>query len=37
MRVIRRYAHAIAAEFDPDKIIVFGSFAYGTPQRKGPL
>ena len=31
MRVIRRYAHAIAEEFHPDKIILFGSFAYGTP------
>ncbi len=31
MRVIRRYARAIAREFDPDKIILFGSYAYGTP------
>jgi len=31
MRVIRRYARAIAARFRPDKIILFGSFAYGTP------
>jgi predicted nucleotidyltransferase len=31
MRLIRRYARAIAAEFDPDKVILFGSFAYGTP------
>src|SRR5580658_94551 len=31
MRVIRRYARAIAAEFHPDKIILFGSYAYGTP------
>jgi uncharacterized protein len=31
MRVIRRYARAIAAEFQPDKIILFGSYAYGTP------
>jgi predicted nucleotidyltransferase len=31
MRVIRRYARAIAEEFQPDKIILFGSFAYGTP------
>jgi predicted nucleotidyltransferase len=29
--LIRRYASAIAAEFDPDKIILFGSHAYGTP------
>ncbi|MBI2809004.1 MAG: nucleotidyltransferase domain-containing protein [Planctomycetes bacterium] len=31
MRVIRRYARAIAEEFQPDKIILFGSHAYGTP------
>ena len=31
MRVIRRYARAIAQEFQPEKIILFGSRAYGTP------
>ena len=31
MRVIRRYARAVAEEFHPDKIILFGSYAYGTP------
>jgi uncharacterized protein len=31
MRVIRRYARAIAEEFQPDKIILFGSHVYGTP------
>lgn len=31
MRVIRRYARAIAEEFHPDKIVLFGSYAYGTP------
>jgi predicted nucleotidyltransferase len=31
MRVIRRYARAIAEEFRPEKIILFGSYAYGTP------
>jgi predicted nucleotidyltransferase len=31
MRVIRRYARAIAEEFQPDQIILFGSYAYGTP------
>src|ERR1700728_3493856 len=31
MRLIRRYARAIADEFQPDKIILFGSYAYGTP------
>src|SRR5436309_3350197 len=31
MRVIRRYARAIAETFHPDKVILFGSYAYGTP------
>jgi predicted nucleotidyltransferase len=31
LRVIRRYARAVAEKFHPDKIILFGSFAYGTP------
>jgi predicted nucleotidyltransferase len=31
LRVIRRYARAIAEEFQPEKIILFGSYAYGTP------
>ena len=31
MGVIRRYARAVAERFRPDKIILFGSFAYGTP------
>jgi predicted nucleotidyltransferase len=31
MRVIRRYARAIAEEFRPDRIILFGSYAYGAP------
>jgi predicted nucleotidyltransferase len=31
MREIRRYARAIAERFRPDKIILFGSYAYGTP------
>src|SRR5207302_9623108 len=31
MREIRRYARAIAEEFHPDRIILFGSYAYGTP------
>ena len=28
---IRRYARAIAEHFSPEKIILFGSYAYGTP------
>src|SRR3989442_13517983 len=31
MRVIRRFARAVADRFHPDKIILFGSHAYGTP------
>ena len=32
MAVIRRYARQIAERFRPEKIILFGSFAYGTPR-----
>jgi predicted nucleotidyltransferase len=31
MRVIRRFARQVAERFDPDRIILFGSYAYGTP------
>src|SRR5215468_10165042 len=31
MRVIRRFARQVAERFHPDKIILFGSYAYGTP------
>jgi predicted nucleotidyltransferase len=31
MRVIRRYAREVAEHFAPDKIILFGSYAYGKP------
>jgi predicted nucleotidyltransferase len=31
MRVIRRFARRVADRFQPDKIILFGSYAYGTP------
>ena len=31
MRVIRRFARDVAEQFQPDKIILFGSYAYGTP------
>ncbi len=31
MAAIRRYARQIAARFQPDRIILFGSYAYGTP------
>ena len=31
MRLIRRFARLVAERFHPDKIILFGSYAYGTP------
>jgi uncharacterized protein len=31
MRIIRRFARDVATRFQPDKIILFGSYAYGTP------
>jgi predicted nucleotidyltransferase len=31
MRVIRRFAREVAEQFQPDKMILFGSHAYGTP------
>jgi len=31
MAIIRRFASQVAERFDPDKIILFGSHAYGTP------
>src|SRR6516162_9851517 len=33
MREIRRFARAVAECFQPEKIILFGSHAYGTPHR----
>jgi len=37
MRVIRSYARAVAEEFHPDKIILFGSYAYGTPHEESDV
>ena len=31
MPVIRRYARQVAEQFHPEKIILFGSYAYGRP------
>src|SRR5437899_2806998 len=31
MRVIRRFARTVAELFQPEKIVLFGSHAYGTP------
>jgi len=33
MSAIRRFARRIAEQFDPEKIVLFGSFAYGTPHQ----
>ena len=32
-RVIRKFARDIAERFRPDRIILFGSYAYGTPHQ----
>jgi predicted nucleotidyltransferase len=31
MSAIRRFAHDVAEKFQPEKIILFGSYAYGEP------
>jgi predicted nucleotidyltransferase len=31
MRIIRQYARQVVRRFQPEKIILFGSYAYGTP------
>jgi uncharacterized protein len=31
MAVIRKYARQVAEHFKPEKIVLFGSYAYGTP------
>ena len=31
MRAIRQFARQVAERFYPEKIILFGSYAYGTP------
>lgn len=31
MQVIRRFARSVAERFQPEKVILFGSHAYGTP------
>jgi predicted nucleotidyltransferase len=33
MSVIRRFARQVAERFQPEKIILFGSHAYGTPHQ----
>src|SRR5437870_7059374 len=34
LAAIRRFARRIAERFRPDKIILFGSYAYGTPHNE---
>src|SRR5438477_10490932 len=33
LAAIKRFAKKIAEKFDPDTIVLFGSFAYGKPHR----
>jgi predicted nucleotidyltransferase len=37
MAAIRRFAHRIAERFQPDKIILFGSYAYGKPDEESDV
>jgi predicted nucleotidyltransferase len=37
MRAIRHFARAVATRFDPDRIILFGSYAYGTPDENSDV
>jgi len=37
MAAIRRFARRIAAKFQPEKIILFGSYAYGTPHNESDV
>src|SRR5205823_4188290 len=37
MAAIRRFAHQIGLRFKPDKIILFGSYAYGRPREESDV
>jgi predicted nucleotidyltransferase len=37
MAAIRRYARRIAEQFHPNNIILFGSYAYGTPHQNSDV
>src|SRR3954463_3933058 len=37
LTAIRRFARRIAERFQPDKIILFGSYAYGTPHEESDV
>src|SRR4026208_1607389 len=37
LSAIRRFARQIAERFHPEKIILFGSYAYGTPHNESDV
>ena len=37
LTAIRRFTHRIAERFQPDKIILFGSYAYGKPHNESDV
>src|SRR5436309_9867850 len=37
MSAVRRFARQIAERFKPQKIILFGSYAYGTPHQESDV
>lgn len=37
MSAIRRFARQITEKFEPEKIILFGSYAYGTPHSESDV
>src|SRR5713101_7823528 len=37
MRIIRGFARQVAERFQPEKIILFGSYAYGTPHAESDV
>src|SRR5437660_3224321 len=37
LTAIRRFARQIGEQFQPDKIILFGSYAYGTPHAESDV
>src|SRR5213595_3809235 len=37
LSAIRRFARQIAERFQPEKIILFGSYAYGTPHQESDV
>ncbi len=37
LRAIRTYVRQVAKQFQPEKIILFGSYAYGTPHEESDV